>query len=256
MKISKPVVSTLAILLVVALEGCGGGGGGTTVAATTTVASPQGVYQGGFSNGGTHNTLILENDQFYTLYGSTVAGVFTVSGFLQGNGNASGGNLTATDVKDATVDGQLLSGSLSATYAANGSLNGTLTEGSNTVNFSGTTVASSVYDYNKSASLADIAGAWNMTSLRGYANTFNIAASGAFTATSGACSFSGTFTPRSSGKNVFDVAMTFGPAPCILAGQTLAGIGIDFMLANGKRQLLIAGLNQGRTSSAAFFGTR
>lgn len=256
MKISKPIVSTLPILLLAALEGCGGGGGGTTVAATTTVGSAQGVYEGTFSNGGTHNTLILENDQFYTLYGSTVVGVFTVNGFLQGNGHASGGNLTATDVKDATVDGQLLSGSLSATYAANGNLNGTLTEGSNTVNFSGTTVVSSVYDYNTSARLADIAGAWNMTSLRGYANTFNIAASGAFTATSGACSFSGTFTPRGSGKNVFDVAMTFGPAPCLLPGQTLAGIGIDFMLNNGKRQLLIAGLNQARTSSAAFFGAR
>lgn len=255
MNISKPAVSTLTILALMALGGCGGGGG-TTVAATTTVSSPQGVYQGTFSNGGTHNTLVLENEQFYTMYGGTVAGVFTVSGFLQGNGHTSGGNFTATDVKDATADGQLLTGSLNATYAANSGLNGTLTEGTNTVNFTGTTVVSSVYDYNTPANLADIAGIWNMTTLRGFSSTLNIAGSGTFTATSGACSFSGTFKPRSSGKNVFDVAMTFGPAPCVLPGQTLTGIGIDFMLNNGKRQLLVAGLDQDRTSSAAFFGTR
>ncbi|HJV03072.1 MAG TPA: hypothetical protein VJ752_21225 [Burkholderiaceae bacterium] len=255
MKVSKSAIPALTLLALAALAGCGGGGG-ATVAASTTIASPQGVYQGAFSTGGTHNTLVLENNQFYTIYGSTVAGVFTVEGFLQGNAQASGGSFAATDVKDATTAGQLLTGSLSASYTATNSLNGTLTEGSNTVTFTSSAVAASVYDYNTAANLNDIAGTWSMTSLRGYANTFNIAASGAFTATSGACAFSGSFKPRASGKNVFDVSMTFGPAPCILAGQTLAGIGIDFMLNNGKRQLLIAGLDANRSSSAAFFGTR
>lgn len=255
MTISMPAVSALTLLALTALGGCGGGGG-ATVAASTTVASPQGVYQGTFASSGTHNTLILENDQFYTLYGSTVAGMFTVEGFLQGNGHASGGAFTATDVKDATTAGQLLSGSLNAAYTANNSLSGTLTEGAQTVNFAGTAVVASVYDYNTAANLSDIAGVWSMTSLRGYGNSFNIAASGDFTATSGACAFSGSFKPRASGKNVFDVAMTFGPAPCVLAGQTLTGIGIDFMLNNGKRQLLIAGLDATRSNSAAFFGAR
>lgn len=256
---NMPAVSALTLLALTTLSGCGGGGGGgggATVAASTTVASPQGVYQGTFSSGGTHHTLILENNQFYTIYGSTVAGAFTVEGFLQGNGNASGGNFTATDVKDATAAGQLLTGSLSATYTASNSLSGTLTEGGNTVNFTGAGVVASVYDYNAPAGLNDIAGIWNTTSLQGYASTFNIAASGAFTATSGACDFSGSFKPRASGKNVFDVTMTFGPAPCILAGQTLTGIGIDFMLNNGKRQLMIAELDATRTSSAGFFGAR
>lgn len=255
MTINKPAVSALTIFALTALGGCGGGGG-ATVAASTNVASPQGVYEGTFSTSGTHNTLILENNQFYTLYGSSVAGMFTVEGFLQGNGQASGGTFTASDVKDANTAGQLLSGSLSATYTASNSLSGTLTEGAQTVNFAGTGVVASVYDYNTAANLNDIAGTWSMTSLRGYSNTFNIAASGAFTATSGNCVFSGSVKPRASGKNVFDVAMTFGPAPCVLAGQTLTGIGIDFMLNNGKRQLLIAGLDATRSSSAAFFGAR
>lgn len=256
MTINKPAVSALTLLALTALGGCGGGGGATSAAPTTTVASPQGVYQGTFSTGGTHNTLVLENKQFYTIYGSTVAGVLTVEGFLQGNGNASGGSFTATDVKDATAAGQLLTGSLSASYTATNSLNGTLTEGANTVTFTSGAIAASIYDYNAAANLNDIAGTWNTTSLRGFASTFNIAASGAFTATSGACVFSGSFKPRASGKNVFDVTMTFGPAPCVLPGQTLTGIGIDFMLGSGKRQLMIAGLDATRSSSAAFFGAR
>ncbi len=260
MHINKPMASALVTCLLAALGGCGGGGGGggsgATAAAPTPVTTAQGAYNGTFSNGGEHDTLVLENDQFYSIYGSTVGDAFAVYGFLQGNGKSSGGSFSATDVKDATTAGQLLSGTVSASYTAGASLNGSLTEGANVVTFTGTAIPASVYNYNTPASLGDLAGSWNLTSLRGFSNVFTIAATGAFTATSGGCSFSGSFTPRASGKNVFDVAMTFGASPCVLAGQSIGGIAIDFPLSSGKRQLIIVGLDQARTSSAAFFGTR
>ncbi|NRR33959.1 hypothetical protein HSX11_27640 [Oxalobacteraceae bacterium] len=258
---SKLILPALAALSLAGVGGCGGGGGGSSAGQTSTVPVPvtssaQGAYQGTLSNGIEHFTLVLENDQFYTVYGSTGGGAFGVTGFLQGNGKSNNGNFSATDVKDATSTGQLLSGSLSASYTAGSSLNGTLTEGTNSATFTGATLPSAVYNYNTAASLNDISGSWNLTSLRGNASTFNIAASGAFTATSGACIFTGTFKPRSSGKNVFDVAITFGAAPCTLPGQTLNGIAVDYLLSNGQRQLIIAGLDQARTSSGAFFGVR
>jgi len=243
--------------LFLALAGCGGGSGssgGTTPAAP--VPSAQGAYSGNYSNGSQHFTVVLENDQFYTLYGNTTGGVFALAGFVQGNGSSSNGSFTASDVRDATAAGQLLSGSLSATYIAGTSFNGTLTEGANTIAFSGTPLASSVYNYNAAANLADIAGVWNLTSLRGFANTFTIAATGSFTAVSGGCSFSGSVTPRSSGKNAFDVAVTYGPAPCLLPGQSLSGLAVDYPVSAGSRQLVIALLNQARTSSSAFVGVR
>jgi len=131
--------------LFLALAGCGGGSGssgGTTPAAP--VPSAQGAYSGNYSNGSQHFTVVLENDQFYTLYGNTTGGVFALAGFVQGNGSSSNGSFTASDVRDATAAGQLLSGSLSATYIAGTSFNGTLTEGANTIAFSGTPLASSV----------------------------------------------------------------------------------------------------------------
>jgi len=263
MQLNKLVVSTLVVALF-ALQGCGGGGGGSGSGGGSISAAPpaptptaEGAYYGTLSDGRQHYTLVLENGQFYTLYGSTISNVFAVSGFLQGNGSSNNGSYSATDVKDASSNSNALaSGSLSATYTAGSSFNGTFTEGTSNVSFTGAGLAPTVYNYSTSASLAAVTGSWNMTSLHGYSTTLDISASGAFTATSSGCSFSGTMKPRSSGKNVLDVALTFGPAPCILAGQSLNGIAINYTLTNGQHQLAIVALDQARNNSSAFFGIR
>lgn len=250
---SKQVVAMLAMSMLALLEGCDGGGGALP---STTVSSAQGAYQGTLSNGGEHDTIMLENDQFYTIYGSTMNGTFSVSGFMQGNGKSTGGGYSATDVKDATASGLLLSGSLSATYSAGSVFNGTLTEGGNSVSVTASAIPASMYNYNTPANLNDVVGMWDLTTLRGFASTFKVSATGDFSATSGGCAFSGSFKPRASGKNVFDFAVTFGGAPCNLPGQSLNGIAFDYQLTSGKRQLLIAALDQTRSSSGAFSGTR
>jgi hypothetical protein len=260
MQLNKLVVSALAGVLL-ALQGCGGGGGsgsgGATIAAAPPTPSAEGAYYGTLSDGRQHYTLVLENGQLYTLYGSTISNVFAVSGFLQGNGSSNNGSYSASDIKDASANSNTMqSASLSATYTAGSSFNGTLTEGSSNVSLTGTGLGAAVYSYNTAASVAPVAGTWNMTSLHGYATTLDISASGAFTGTSSGCAFSGTMKPRSSGKNVLDVALTFGAAPCILAGQSLNGIAINYALANGQHQLVIAALDQARTSSSAFVGIR
>lgn len=209
------------------------------------------------SDGRQHYTLVLENGQFYTLYGSTSNGIFGVSGFLQGNGSSSNGSYSAGDVKDASASNPVLQpGTLSATYTAGSSFNGTLTEGNTSVTLSGTALGAAIYNYSTAANLAAVAGTWNMTSLRGYPVTLNIAAAGTFTGTSSGCSLSGTIKPRSSGKNVLDVAITYGPSPCILAGQSLNGIAISYAIGNGQQQLAIAMLDQARVNSSAFVGIR
>jgi hypothetical protein len=53
--------------------------------------------------------------------------------------------------------------------------------------------------------------------------------------------FSGTATPRSSGKNVMNVSVTFGAAPCALPGQTATGIAINYTIAaTNQKQLIVA----------------
>lgn len=257
-------------ILAASLAACGGGGGddnGTTPTPVTTtptptptptptVAAAEGAYIGTFGNGREHDTVVLENDQFYTIYGRTVSAGFAVEGFLQGNGKSNNGSFSATDVVDSTTTTILPAATLTATYSPGASLNGTLVEGGTSVSFTSAGISTSVFNYGAAPSLASLAGTWQLTSLRGTSNTFTVASTGAFTAVSGSCSFAGTFAPRASGKNIFDVNMTFGGAPCTLAGLSIKGIAISYLLTNGQRQLIVAGLDAGRTNSAAFFGVR
>jgi hypothetical protein len=272
---TKFAVPALSLLMATLLAACGGGGddGGTPTAAapvtppvTTTppvvatpapaLASAQDTYLGTLSDGREHQTIVLENDQFYTMYGRTVGGVFAIEGFLQGNGKSNNGSFSATDVVDSTTTTLRTGATVTATYSPGVNLNGSLVETGTTVTFTSAPISTAVFNYNAAPSLATLSGAWTLTSLRGTSNVFTVAATGAFTATSGACTFSGTFIPRASGKNIFDVSMTFGAAPCTLPAQTINGIAVSYLLTDGKRQLIIAGLDAGRTNSAAFVGVR
>ena len=247
----------LAILLPTALTACGGGGGGGAISPPAPVAgAAQGIYIGTVSDGGELDTIVLENDQFYSMYGHTVSGGFLISGFVQGDGKSNNGSFTSSNAVDSTSLNTRVAASVNASYVPGLNLNGSLTEPAGTVTFTSAPIAAAVINYNSPANLADIAGKWSLTSLRGFSNTFTITATGAFTATSGGCSFSGTFTPRASGKNVFDVAMDFGPAPCQIPSQSIKGMAIDYTLTNGQRQLIVAGIDASRTETAAFFGVR
>jgi hypothetical protein len=116
----------------------------------------------------------------------------------------------------------------------------------------------SVYVYESAAKLSDIAGARATTDLQGTPVSLNITATGSFAATAATgCAFSGSFTPRASGKNVFDVAIKFGAAPCGLPSQTASAIGTSFPLSSGRRQLLVAGADDATSNNgAALIGAR
>lgn len=258
MKAPSLVVASIVISMLV---GCGGGGGGSssTVAAATIVpaTTAEGIYAGTTSNGKTHNTLVLENDQVYVMYGTTVNGGMMVSGFLQGNGKSSNGTFSASDMRDYSASAGTSSNfSLSATYVKNTSFNATTTDGTNTISFTGGPLQNSLYNYNTVANVANIVGAWSITDLAGRPVSLNIAASGSFTGSTSGCTFSGTIKPRASGKNVFDAMATFGLAPCLLPGQTVSGIALEYPIAGGGRQLIIAGTDALRNNGAAYLGAR
>jgi hypothetical protein len=75
-------------------------------------------------------------------------------------------------------------------------------------------------------------------------------------ASSKGCAFSGTITPRASGKNVYDVSLKFGAAPCALANQTATGVAVTYLLTNGKRQLIALTVDSTRTYGVGAFGNR
>ncbi len=253
MRPTKRLTILASSLLLIA--GCGGGGDSPA----TTVPTAEGVY-GGTLTGSTSNAfqmLVLENGDYWTMYGTSTSTIFFVNGFVQGSGASSNGTFSSSNARDFGF-APAVSGSVSATYnASTPSISGTVSAPAGTVGFSGGAIAGSLYNYNTPASVSSISGAWALTELAGSRLALNIAASGAFTASSSdGCNFSGTVTPRPSGKNVFNVALTFGPAPCGLPGQAATGIAVAYPLSSGATQLVVAAVDGPRTYGAAAVGTR
>ena len=63
-------------------------------------------------------------------------------------------------------------------------------------------------------------------------------------------------TPRPGGKNVYNVTLTFGAAPCALAGQSGSGIAIASPITGGRTQLVVAAIDSTKQYGAVAFGTR
>jgi hypothetical protein len=224
--------------------------------APTVLATAEGVYEGVVSNGSSHQTIVLDDGRYYTLYGRSANDMFLVSGLVQGTGVSFEGTFTSTDLRDYYADGTVVGGTLSAGYTAGETFNGSVKEAGQTINFLGTKLTSASYSYSTAAKLANITGTWSMTTLQGDAVSFSLQTTGAFSATSSGCSFSGTIRPRASGKNVFDVSLQFGAAPCALPNQSASGIAVEYVTNTGSRQLIIAGTNTSRANGTVMFGLR
>lgn len=264
MNSSKTLVAALAVTSIAVLTACGGGGGGASPALTPGEA--QGVYSGSFSTpafpSGKFSTLVLENDEIWTLYGTEGAGgELLVYGLIQGQGAASSGSFTVGALKDYFYDGTTASGTLSARYQVGSTFNGTVSANGQSVSFSGVTPAqgSSNYAYSTPADLSQVAGNWAATNMFGGTSNFTISSTGTFSGTNqNGCGFSGTVTPRSSGKNVFDVTSTNNTnAACGNAsGLAFRGAALTSILGNGQRQLIVALVSSDRTYGSAIFATR
>jgi len=233
--------------------------------ATAPVASAEGHFSGTIAGG--PNTafelLILENGEFWSLYGRQTPAMFEVAGFVQGTGSFASGRFSSTDARDFGLAPAASVGMAADYRAIDRTISGTFTSTPiGTVAFRGGPVTWSTYNYSTPATLATVAGAWTASTLHPGATlnepmSINIAANGAFTATTAlGCSFSGTAAPRPSGKNVFNFSLTFGGAPCVLAGQSGTGIAVAYPLGNGRTQLVIAVTNSARTAGFSAFGVR
>lgn len=249
-------------LTTLALVACGGGGGdapATAVVAPVGTTTAEGVY-GGTLTGSTSSqfeALFLENGEYWTLYGTSTPAAFGVAGFVQGSGTSNNGSFTSANARDFGF-APAVAGSLSATYnTTTKTISGTVSSATGSVTFSGGPIPGSLYNYDSAASLASVSGVWSTMSANGETVALNVASNGTFTAAgSSGCSFSGTVTPRASGKNVFNVSLTFGAAPCALPGQSGTGIALAYPLANGTSQLVVAAHDSTRTYGTAVFGTR
>lgn len=254
-RVNYPMKIVLAaVVAAVALSGCGGGDDSSPA----SIGKAEGAYRGNTSGGQQFETIILDDDRFYSLYGTISGEMFFVAGLAQGNGTSDNGQFTSSNIRDFGVSPPQ-SGTLSATYVPATSISGTVTAAGSaaTLTFAGSAIPSTEFDYSTPADLSLITGAWSLRNLDGSTTTLDIASSGAMTGASSGCAFNGTISPRASGKNVFDISLTFGAAPCAQPGQVATGIGLTFLVNGGPiRELVLAGTNSARSSAAVAVGRR
>jgi len=234
-------------------EGTGTGSGGQFGSTTA-----EGVYGGSLSGGsfGSMVMAVLENGSFWQFYGRGTTAALDVAGFIQGTGSSNAGAFLSADALDFGLV-PAAAATVTATYTSTPTITGSVTEGVQSISFTGTAIADSTYDYGKAPSLADIEGTWNVNSMSGVATTLVFDAAGAFTGTDTVgCTLSGDATTRASGKNVFNVRIVIGPAPCPAPGTTLSGIALVMPATSGTTTLLVGAVDSSRSIGFGASGTR
>jgi hypothetical protein len=248
------------------LAACGGnssgsGGGDGSPVALATNLNAEGAWHSEQSNGDVMDLVLLENGSLYAMTPSTKTGALVLA-FNQGAYSITGNQMTSVLVYYNDL-GTTLTGTVRGTIVQGTSITGTAsTSGSPTINTfaaSPTTVTDSSYNYNGAAALATIAGQWlNGTLLKGSTPViFTIdATTGALAGTNLGCSYTDTVLPRASGKNVFDVTMTYGQTPCATPDTTFSGIAISYIASNGKQQFSAALQDSTKTLGTMLYAQR
>lgn len=221
-------------------------------------AKAEGAYEGTLkaSTSTAFKALILENAEFWGMYGKQVNNTFYVDGFVQGKGSYGANNVfSATSLRDYgyTPAAQM---SMTSVYGAGTTINGQVNSPMGTVTFSGTQDPDFTYQYDTATNYSVLGGQWSMKDSDDapYAVTFYN--DGTFYGISNACTFSGKLTPRASGKNVFDASATLG-AKCDNPNAKVYGIALSYPIGGTNlRQLIMAGITSDATTGWVVFGSR
>ncbi len=226
------LVPTVAAALLVA---CGGGSGedngytrtpidpmwagvqvgGGEPPAEQKVNTAEGFWTGPVSTGFNLSLAVLENGEAWGVYafGNTIYGA--IQGSANGEGTTLTGNGTDYHFPDDSATPVTVTGSVNqkSSIEARSSTGATMT-----------LAYSAAYD--QPASLEKLAGQYAISGRTfdgGFAaNQLTIDSSGAFVLVDGECTATGSLAPRSSGKNVFNLNVSFAGA-CLIAGS-VAGV--------------------------------
>lgn len=246
----RKIALLIALLVPVSSFIACGGGKSNSVTPPPVTGQAQGVYEGSTSDGGQFVGIVEPNDNLYAVY---VSSSLVLSGMISGTATESSGSFNAT-IHDFYADGTVNAGTLAGSFVAGTSLTGTLTETNVSVTLNGTAVPSTNYNYAAAAHLADIAGSWSGNLLDGETADLTISSAGAVTGTSSlGCTFTGTVTPDTSGKNFFDVSLTFGASPCLAPNVGVSGVGIVVPATSGSSAQILSAVKASDNSLGTVF---
>ena len=225
-----------------------------TCTSSTTAA---GFYTGQFGSTTGVGRILILNDGSYWMWIGTNAGS-GASDIFSAVAQSSSGSWTSTAYTstsgvDLFSSPQITNVGIVATYVAGTSFTGTLTEGALSVPMTFTVPSGIGYIFADTPSLSKFSGTYALTD-----GTLSVSSTGSLTGqlTSG-CTFTGTATPRTTGENAYNLAITFGPAPCQTASTQTTGIAL---LATTKTtlatQILGAVANSTKTKGEMIIGTK
>jgi hypothetical protein len=255
---------TVSLVALAGLASCGGGGGDEVVG-SPSAPSAEGYYAGTLSvtgaalpdNSTAFKLLVLENGQFWNIYGTPNGGALDVQGFVHGTGS-SNGSLFVGGTSRYFSRAAAMNTALVANYNPSAkSISGTITDSSRTVSFNSAALVAPAYSYATAAALADVQGTWFVEGVFDDQYDLVVASNGTFTGGPAAsptnvpnpatCSFTGFFQPQASGKNVFTVSVTNGSGGCATGVQGLTTTGIAFVSpVTGGSQLTLATVDASR----------
>jgi hypothetical protein len=241
-----------ALAAAAVLTACGGGGSDDT--STTTPASAaltaEGFWTGSASTGPQVQLAILENGEtwgFYTSQGSLL-------GALYGNTTSSGTSVSGSGLD--FYNGTANAGTYSGIFSAKNTLNLSLRSGTSTSTSTFAGKYSAAYD--QPALLSNLAGTYAGYALTGKTNAqavpVTISSNGSISAGNTSCAGTGTATPRASGKNIFDIRLTFTGSFCALGNGTVTN-GIAYFDTSTK-QVAVLALNASKTDGFVYAGVR
>jgi hypothetical protein len=239
----------LAAAAALAVAGCGGASDDSALRAA------EGAYQGTISLGYTFEAFVLENSEFWAVYGKRTADAFTPYGLVHGSSAPANGVLVSTDVKDFVYTGAIDTGRLEANYVPRVSFKGLAVLSGQTMSFESAPTAPAEFDYDQSPDLASVAGGWSGTTVYGESGTIAITDTGVVSGTIGGCAVSGTLAGRERGKNVLASKLVLSGAACQhpIDGTGMAAVS---KTPEGSSQLLVAETNVIGTAALTFVAVR
>ena len=221
-------------------------------------ATFEGAYAGTLGGDNEHSAfqlLVLPQGDFFAVYGENSASGLTIRGYMHGRQLASSAGGWSASGREFGIESPT-GIELKANPAPDSGVAGTVIGSDGLVTrFSGTAMPSTTFDYNRPAQLSSIVGTWAMATPYDQRATLAINQDARLSGSVDGCAFSGKATPQA-GRNVFDVAMTFGGEPCVLVGQTARGIALAHQLPDGRQQLMVMVQDDSRSEGGLLVGSR
>jgi hypothetical protein len=247
------------LIIAALLAACGGGGGDSESGSGPASFPAQGSWSGtDVPDGDTVSVFVLEDGSLWGYSGASNDQGIVIDAVFQGSLRANGNELSGSDVRafDLTTGeaavvnlrGNFASPTLTLTATVSGEVTSTTTA---------TSPPSTVYDYNQPARLSELAGTWPGFFTTGDAGSVVVDANGGISGTiDGGCTLTGSATTRASGKNVFNVDLRFGGAPCARPNGVASGVAFIQLVSATQRQLVVSVTSPSRDAMNVFFGIR